>query len=80
MSGEVSWISIHLIALIELLHAYNCYYFNYLFVHVRLLFEQIFLNSCFKSCLLLKAKLIVSKFKTGQLFCFYEETLVETFV
>ena len=48
MSGQVSWISVHLIALIEKLHAYNCYHLNYLFVHVRLLFEQIFFNSVFQ--------------------------------
>ena len=48
MSGGISWISVHLIALIELLHAYSCYHFNYLFAYVRLFFEQIFFNSVFQ--------------------------------
>ena len=48
MSGGISWVSVHLIALIELLHAYNFYHFNYLFVYARLLFEQIFFNSVFQ--------------------------------
>ena len=38
--------------------------------------SRVFLTQLFKSCLLLKDQLIVIKFKTGQLFCLYEETLV----
>ena len=48
----------------------------YLFISGYYLSRVFFLSQCFKSCLPLKDKLIVIKFKTGQLFCLYEEKLV----
>ena len=38
--------------------------------------SRVFSTQCFKSCLLLKDELTVIKFKTGQIFCLYGETLV----
>ena len=48
----------------------------YLFISGYYLSRVFFLTQCFKSCPPLKDKLIVIKFKTGQLFCLHEEKLV----